>query len=35
VSERETWITKEETLGLRVFVGRFFCVRETSKHLGE
>jgi len=28
---RETWIAKEETLGLRVFVGRFSCVRETSK----
>jgi len=29
--ERETWIINEETLGLRVFVGRFSCVRETSK----
>jgi len=35
VRKRETWIAKEETLKLIVFVGRFSCVRETSKHLGE
>jgi len=32
--ERETWIAKEETLGLSVFVGRFSWVGKHCKHLG-
>ena len=34
LEERETWITKEVTLGLSVFVVRFSWVGKRCKHLG-
>ena len=34
LEERETWITKEVTLGLSVFVVRFSWVGKHCKHLG-